>query len=193
LVASAKLILASESPRRKALLAQVGIIPAAIIAANLDESILKGELPRLHALRLAKAKALEVSKTHNGYVLAADTVVACGRRIFPKANNADQVRECLQFLSGRRHQVLTAIALMTPTQKLLSRIVITRVSFLRLTQSQIENYVESREGLGKAGGYAIQGRAEIFVKEISGSYSNVVGLPLSETARLLAGAGFVVQ
>ena len=170
----------------------MGIVPAAIVAANLDETPLKHELPRLHALRLARAKAQEISKTHKGYVLAADTVVACGRRIFPKANNADQVRECLRFLSGRRHQVLTAIALMTPAQKLLSRIVTTRVSFLRLTPGQIENYVESREGLGKAGGYAIQGRAEIFVKEISGSYSNVVGLPLSETVRLLAGAGYVI-
>lgn len=168
-------------------------MPAAIIPAHIDETVLKHELPRLHALRLAKAKALEIAKTHKDYVLAADTVVAAGRRIFPKANNADQVRECLQFLSGRRHQVLTAIALVTPTQKLLCRIVMTRVSFLRLTQSQIENYVQSREGLGKAGGYAIQGRAEIFVKEISGSYSNVVGLPLSETVRLLAGAGFVIE
>ena len=168
-------------------------MPSAIIPAHIDETVLKNELPRLHALRLARAKALEISKDHTAYVLAADTVVACGRRIFPKANNADQVRECLQFLSGRRHQVITAIALVTPAQKLLSRLVMTRVSFLRLTPAQIENYVQSREGLGKAGGYAIQGRAEIFVKEISGSYSNVVGLPLSQTVRLLTGAGFVIE
>ncbi len=168
-------------------------MPDLIIPASIDESALKNEQPRLHALRLARAKALEVAKKHQGYVLAADTVVAVGRRILPKPENADQVRDCLALLSGRRHQVITAVALISPDQKLRTRIVMTRVSFLRLTHLEIDSYLESREGLGKAGGYAIQGRAEIFVKEISGSYSNVVGLPLSETARLLSGAGYPVS
>jgi septum formation protein len=190
--ASAKLVLASESPRRKALLAQAGIIPALIVPAAIDETVRKGEQPRLHAMRLAKEKALAVALKHQAYVLAADTVVACGRRILPKADNADQVRECLELLSGRRHQVITAVALITPDGKLRSRVAMTRVSFLRLSRAEIDAYVESREGLGKAGGYAIQGRAETFVKAISGSYSNVVGLPLAETVRLLTGCGFVL-
>jgi septum formation protein len=192
LVASAKLILASESPRRQALLAQIGIVPALIVPAAIDESVLKNEPPRLHAMRLAREKALAVALKHPGHVLAADTVVSAGRRILEKANNADQVRDCLALLSGRRHQVITAIALAVPGGRLHSRIVMTRVSFLRLTPAQIDSYVECGEGIGKAGGYAIQGRAEIFVKEICGSWSNVVGLPLSETARLLSGCGFVI-
>src|SRR5580698_7736402 len=190
--ASAGLILASESPRRKALLAQAGIRPAQIIPAAIDESVRKDEQPRPHALRLATEKARAVAADHPGYVLAADTVVSAGRRILPKPENADQVRKCLELLSGRRHQVITAVALITPDGKLRSRVVMTRVSFLRLSKSEIEAYVECREGLGKAGGYAIQGRAETFIKEISGSYSNVVGLPLAETVRLLAGCGYPV-
>ena len=193
LVASAKLILASESPRRKALLAQAGITPDLIVPASIDESVKKNEQPRIHALRLAVEKAKTVFASHPFYVLAADTVVSAGRRILPKPNNADQVRECLALLSGRRHQVITAIALISPDGKLRTRTVLTRVSFLRLTPAQIQSYVDCREGLGKAGGYAIQGRAEIFIKEISGSYSNVVGLPLSDTVRLLAGAGYVID
>jgi septum formation protein len=185
---TARLILASESPRRKALLAQAGIVPALIVPAAIDESVRKGELPRAHATRLAGEKAHAVALQHEGYVLAADTVVSAGRRILPKPDNADQVRACIELLSGRRHQVITAVALLTPTGKLRTRVVMTRVSFLRLSAAEIESYVESREGLGKAGGYAIQGRAETFVKEISGSYSNVVGLPLAETVRLLTAA-----
>ena len=192
MTASTKLILASESPRRKALLAQAGIIPDAIIPAAIDESLRKGELPRLHALRLAAQKARAVAADHAGFVLAADTVVACGRRILPKAENETQVRLCLELLSGRRHQVITAIALITPDGKLRTRAAMTRVSFVRLTNPQIEAYIECREGEGKAGGYAIQGRAEIFVREICGSWSNVVGLPLSDTVRLLAGCGYSV-
>jgi septum formation protein len=187
-----RLVLASESPRRKALLAQAGIVPALIVPAAIDESVRRHEQPRLHALRLATEKARAVAQMYPDFVLAADTVVSAGRRILPKANNADQVRECLELLSGRRHQVITAVALLTPAGKLRTRVVMTRVSFLRLSKSEIDAYVESREGLGKAGGYAIQGRAEIFVKEISGSYSNVVGLPLAETVRLLSGSGFVI-
>jgi septum formation protein len=192
-IASAELILASESPRRLALLAQAGIVPAHIIPAAIDERVKKDELPRLHALRLAQEKALAAQARHGGsaaFILAADTVVACGRRILPKAETGDQVRECLQLLSGRRHQVMTAVALVVPDGACRTRLAMTRVSFLRLEDSAIKAYVDSREGVGKAGGYAIQGRAEIFVKEINGSYSNVVGLPLALTVALLKGAGF---
>jgi septum formation protein len=188
----AQLVLASESPRRKALLAQAGILPDAVVAAAIDETPAKHEQPRAHAARLAAAKARAVGQKHAmpAFVLAADTVVACGRRILPKAETDDEVRACLALLSGRRHQVLTAVALLTPEGKLRTRLAMTRVSFLRLTGAQIDAYIDSREGLGKAGGYAIQGRAEIFVKEIAGSWSNVVGLPLSVTVQLLAGCGY---
>jgi septum formation protein len=186
------LILASESPRRKALLAQAGIAPFKIVPAAIDESVRKAEAPRDYALRLATAKARAVAEKQSGFILAADTVVACGRRILPKAEDDHQVRACLELLSGRRHQVMTAVALIAPDKKLRTRLVMTRVSFLRLTQQQIGAYLECREGVGKAGGYAIQGRAEIFVKEIAGSYSNVVGLPLAQTVQLLGGAGFVI-
>jgi septum formation protein len=193
-IASVKpeLVLASESPRRLALLAQAGIVPAHIIPAAIDERVKKDELPRLHALRLAQEKALAAQARHgsDAFILAADTVVACGRRILPKAETDDQVCECLQLLSGRRHQVMTAVALVTPGGQCRTRLAMTRVSFLRLEDGAIKAYVDSREGVGKAGGYAIQGRAEIFVKEINGSYSNVVGLPLALTVALLRGAGF---
>jgi septum formation protein len=184
------LILASESPRRLALLAQAGIVPERVAPAFIDESVKKAEQPRAHALRLAGEKARAVAADHDGFVLAADTVVACGRRILPKADDDAAVRACLTLLSGRRHQVITAVALLTPDRKLRTRVVMTRVSFLRLTARDIDAYIETREGVGKAGGYAIQGRAEIFVKEIGGSYSNVVGLPLSDTVQLLRGNGF---
>ena len=187
------LVLASESPRRKALLAQAGITPDAILPAHVDESVLKGELPRIHALRLAAGKARKAAQEWTGepaFVLAADTVVACGRRILPKASDDADVRACLALLSGRRHQVLTAVALLTPGGALRTRVALTRVSMLRLTSAQIDAYVEGREGIGKAGGYAIQGRAEMFVKEIGGSYSNVVGLPLALTVALLNGNGW---
>lgn len=189
---SAPLVLASESPRRLALLAQAGITPDAILPAAIDESVLKGEAPRVHALRLAVEKARRVESEYSGkpaFILAADTVVAVGRRILPKARDNAEVRACLKLLSGRRHQVITAVALISPQGKLRTRIAMTRVSMLRLTEDEIGTYVESREGVGKAGGYAIQGRAEALVKEISGSYSNVVGLPLALTVALLKGAG----
>jgi septum formation protein len=189
---SVPLVLASESPRRLALLAQVGIVPDAVLPAAIDERVKKGEQPRAHALRLASEKAREVESEWNGkpaFILAADTVVAAGRRILPKAQDKDEVRACLKLLSGRRHQVLTAVALITPQGTLRSRVAMTRVSLLRLSDADIEAYVDSREGEGKAGGYAIQGRAEMLVKEISGSYSNVVGLPLALTVRLLKGCG----
>ena len=189
------LVLASESPRRKALLAQAGIVPDAILPAAIDERPHKAEQPRAHALRLAIAKAEAARNAWHGepsLVLAADTVVACGRRILPKAESDDVVRACLKMLSGRRHQVMTAVALLAPEKTVRTRIVLTRVAFKRLTSSEIESYVTSREGLGKAGGYAIQGRAEIFVQFLSGSWSNVVGLPLLETVSLLRGCGYAM-
>lgn len=189
------LLLASESPRRKALLAQAGIIPDLIRAASLDETPLKGELPRDHALRLANEKAEAVAAKRRGsqqpmLVLAADTVVACGRRILPKPEDNEGVRACLEMLSGRQHQVITGVALIAADGIVRTRICLTRVAFRRLTAAEIEKYVDSREGLGKAGGYAIQGRAEVFVDHVNGSYSNVVGLPLAETVLLLRSSGY---
>jgi septum formation protein len=189
----ALLVLASESPRRIALLAQAGITPDAVLPAAIDETVLKGELPRAHAQRLAAEKARKVQSEWSGkpaFILAADTVVAVGRRILPKAQDDKEVLACLKLLSGRRHQVITAVALVTPDAKLRLRVVQTRVSLLKLTEAQMRSYVESREGVGKAGGYAIQGRAEALIKEISGSYSNVVGLPLALTVGLLQGCGY---
>jgi septum formation protein len=186
-------VLASESPRRLALLAQAGIAPDAVRAAAINEIPLKQELPREYALRLAMAKANAIAAHEAAaLVLAADTVVTCGRRILPKAENADEVRACLHLLSGRRHIVITAVALAAPGAKLRTRIVTTRLSFRKLAPAEIEAYAACGEGVGKAGGYAIQGRAEIFVRSLNGSYSNVVGLPLSETVGLLGGSGFRV-
>ena len=192
--AHARLVLASESPRRLALLKQAGIVPSAVCPAQLDETPLKNELPRECALRLARAKALaakSAAPNAGALVLAADTVVAVGRRMLPKPENDDEVRDCLRLLSGRRHQVITGIAVALPSGTLRTRSVTTRLAFKRLTAEEIASYVESREGIGKAGGYGIQGRAETFVRLINGSYSNVVGLPLAETVALLRGAGFV--
>ena len=188
-----RLVLASESARRLALLAQMGIVPDAVIPARIDEIAAKDELPRTYALRLALAKPRSISQHQcdgSTLVLAADTVVACGRRILPKAIKDEDVRCCLQMLSGRRHQVFTAVAVAKNDGGVTRRIVMTRVTFDRLTSDAIETYVSSKEGLGKAGGYAIQGRAEAFVRSINGSYSNVVGLPLSETVKILAGCGY---
>ena len=152
-----------------------------------------GELPDKHALRLALAKvdAVRASGVRRGaLVLGADTVVACARRILPKASSDDEVRRCLELLSGRRHRVITAVALSQPERTRRFRTVETRVGFRRLSRDEIDSYVRSGEGLGKAGGYAVQGRADTFVKFINGSYSNVVGLPLAETVMLLRGCGF---
>jgi septum formation protein len=183
---SPPLILASASPRRAALLRQAGIVPVRIIAPDVDETPEKGELPRVHALRLAVAKAEAVAaRERDVTVLAADTVVALGRRILPKAESPGEVKHCLQLLSGRRHQVITAIAVAVAKAKLRTRVVTTRVAFKRLTSQEIAGYAACGEGEGKAGGYAIQGRAEAFVRFINGSYSNVVGLPLYETVGLL--------
>jgi septum formation protein len=188
-----ELVLASESPRREALLLQAGITPDAIRPARIDENPRRAELPRAYALRMAQEKARAVSGTWTGapaLILAADTVVALGRRILPKAETDAQVRACLTLLGGRSHQVLTAVALANPQRRVLFRSVATRVSFARLATNMIDEYVASGEGLGKAGGYAIQGKAEAFVRRINGSYSNIVGLPLFETVK---GAGYSVQ
>jgi septum formation protein len=187
------LVLASESPRRRALLAQAGIQPDAVLGAAIDETIHKGETPRAYGLRLAQEKLRAAASRWSGapsVVLAADTVVACGRRILPKAESDDQVRACLTLLSGRNHMVLTAVAVRSCNGKVRTRITETRVTFQRLTSGDIDGYVRSGEGLDKAGGYAIQGRAEIFVRRLSGSYSNVVGLPLRETVALLRASGY---
>jgi septum formation protein len=189
------LVLASESPRRKALLAQIGIVPDAVLPAHVDESVLRGEVPRVHALRLALAKAGAAAEGWRGepaLILAADTVVACGRRILPKAVGTDEVRRCLELLSGRSHQVITAVALAKPDGRVISRTVLSRVAFARLTAADIAAYAATAEGIGKAGGYAIQGRAEAFVRQINGSWSNVVGLPLFHTLQLLKGCGYAV-
>lgn len=148
-------------------------------------------MPRIHAVRLARAKAEHVARIEPGsFVLAADTVVAAGRRILPKADASGTVEECLKILSGRRHQVITAIALIAPDGSLRERSALTRVAFKTLTPREVADYCACGEGMGKAGGYAIQGRAEAFVRLINGSYSNVVGLPLYDTVALLAGAGW---
>lgn len=165
-------------------------MPVRIVAPDVDETPRKQELPRLYALRMAEAKAQAVAMTEREVlVLAADTVVVCGRRILPKAETAQEVERCLRLLSGRRHQVMTALALIAPNAKTRTRVVMTRVAFKVLTPREIADYAASAEGEGKAGGYAIQGRAEALVKFINGSYSNVVGLPLYETLSLLQTGG----
>jgi len=189
------LVLASESPRRKALLASAGVFPDAIVPAHLDESVHRGETPRAYALRVAVAKANSVAavwQERPALILAADTVVACGQRILPKAESGAEVQRCLELLSGRSHQVITAIASRKPDSRVISRVVTTRVSFARLSPQAIAFYAAGDEGIGKAGGYAIQGIAEAFVRQISGSYSNVVGLPLLHTLNLLKGCGYPI-
>ncbi|HEX2560034.1 nucleoside triphosphate pyrophosphatase [Phenylobacterium sp.] len=187
------LVLASASPRRLDLLRQVGIIPDAVLGAEIDETPKPKETPRLLALRLAREKAAKVAQERPGeVVLAADTVVALGRRVLPKAETDAEVRACLELLSGRAHKVLTAVAV-CGGERPISRLVETRVTFKRLTPGEIAGYLESGEGVGKAGGYAIQGRAGAFVTELQGSYSGVVGLPLYETVNLLTGAGLKVR
>lgn len=188
---AAQLVLASASPRRLALLHQIGVVPARIDPADIDETPGPRELPAAHARRVAAAKAAVVAaRNPDAFVLAADTVVACGRRILPKATDAGQARRCLGQLSGRRHRVLGAVVLLAPDGRRVGRVVTTIVAFKRLTQQEIEAYLASGEWEGKAGGYAIQGRAAAFVSKIVGSYSNVVGLPLYETAAMLRGLGY---
>ncbi len=183
------LVLASASPRRLALLAQIGIVPDRVVSPDIDETPLRDEPPRAHAQRMARAKADAVAAP-TSYVLAADTVVAAGSRILPKAETEEQARRCLALLSGRRHRVATAVVLLAPDGRRSERLVQSVVGFARLTERQIAAYLASGEWQGKAGGYAIQGHAAAFIRFISGSHSNVVGLPLFETAQLLRGLGW---
>jgi septum formation protein len=195
-----KLVLASGSPRRLTLINQAGMEPDALRPADVDEMPRKGELPRALATRLARAKAEAALETlradeelRGSYILAADTVVAVGRRILPKAELLDEAAQCLRLLSGRNHHVYTAICLVTPREAFRQRLVDTRVRFKRLSDEDIEAYLASGEWRGKAGGYAAQGIAGTFIVKIVGSYTNVVGLPLYETTNLLAGEGFPVR
>jgi septum formation protein len=185
------LVLASASPRRLDLLRQIAIVPAAVDPAEVDEAPRRGELPAPHAARLAEEKARTVAARHPGcFVLAADTVVACGRRILPKAEDPRTARRCLELLSGRRHRVHGGVCLITPDGGVASRLVTTVVTFKRLEAAELDAYLAAGEWDGKAGGYAIQGLAAAYVRAVNGSYSNIVGLPLFETAQLLKGRGF---
>ncbi len=187
------LVLASASPRRLDLLARIGVVPDAVSSTDTDETPRKGEVPRRLAARLAAAKATAAAAgaPPGALVLAADTVVGLGRRVLPNADTEEEARHCLEMLSGRRHQVATGVALRLPDGRLRQRLVLTVVAFQRLTAAQIDDYLAGGEWRGKAGGYAIQGRAEAFVRFLSGSHSNVVGLPLFETAQLLRGVGWL--
>jgi septum formation protein len=185
------LVLASASPRRVSLLNQIGIVPDRIIPANIDETPLKSELPRQLVTRLSTRKAISVSKENPGtFVLAADTVVACGRRILSKAETSEQALSFLELLSGRRHRVVSGVTIVSPEGNIHERIVETQVIFKRLSLRELDLYLASGEWQDKAGAYGIQGLAAKFVKAINGSYSNVVGLPLFETSQLLEGVGF---
>ena len=187
------LILASSSPRRLDLLRQIGVEPVRIETPRIDETPEERERPRDHALRLASAKRdaiIERLGSSEGYVLAADTVVACGRRILPKAEDEETAERCLRLLSGRRHRVYTGVAVSAPDGRRNARVVMTTVTLKRLGSEQLMHYLQSGEWQGKAGGYGIQGRADAFVTAINGSYSNVVGLPLQASADLLRGLGF---
>jgi septum formation protein len=195
-----KLVLASGSPRRLTLVNQAGIEPDMLLPADIDEIPKRGELPRACANRLAKEKAQAALKIvrndddlKGAFILAADTVVAVGRRIMPKAELLDEAAQCLRLLSGRNHRVYTGVCLVTPREGFRQRLVETRVRFKRLSEQDIEAYLASGEWRGKAGGYAAQGIAGTFIVKLVGSYSNVVGLPLYETVSLLEGEGYPVR
>jgi septum formation protein len=190
-MAAPSLILASASPRRRELIARLGLEPVAINAADIDETPGKGELPRAYAVRMAREKALAAADP-SSHVLAGDTVVACGRRILPKAEDEATARRCLELLSGRRHRVLSAVCLRAPDGTIRERLSETIVRFKQLSQEEIASYLAGGEWHGKAGGYAIQGAAEGLVAWIEGSHSGVVGLPLFETRALLRAAGFPI-
>lgn len=190
-MADLRLVLASASPRRVALLARLGITPDDIDPAEIDEGVLVGELPADHARRLALAKCATVAARHAGaLVLAADTVVALGRRILPKAEDETVAHRCLDLLSGRRHRVLSAVALAAPDGAIRHRLSTSIVRFKRLSGEEIDGYLAGGDWRGKAGGYAIQGAAEALIQRIDGSHSGIVGLPLAETRALLLAAGW---
>lgn len=188
-IANPSLVLASASPRRRELIARLGIKPAGVSPADIDETPRDAELPRIYAVRMAREKAEAITEdTH--FVLAGDTVVAAGRRILPKTEDQASARSCLQLLSGRRHRVLSAIALKYPDGKICEKLSETTVRFKRLNAAEVNAYIAGGEWHGKAGGYAIQGSAEGLIAWIQGSHSGVVGLPLFETRALLKSAGF---
>ena len=184
-----RLVLASASPRRRQLLAQIGIAPDEVKPADIDETPEAGEAPRVYAERLGVEKARAVHAPGQ-YTLAGDTVVALGRRILPKAETDDEVAACLELVSGRAHHVMTSVCVIAPDGRVAQRLNDTRVIVKRLTKAEIAAYIASEEGLGKAGGYAIQGRFGAHIKQISGSYTGVMGLPVFETAQLLTGLGY---
>ena len=200
MIGNPKFVLASGSPRRVQLINQAGIEPDSLRPTDIEETPQRGELPRACANRLARAKAeaalalVRVDEELKGaYILSADTVVAVGRRILPKAELLDEAAQCLRLLSGRNHRVHTAICLVTPKEAFRQRLVETKVRFKRLSEEDIEAYLASGEWRGKAGGYAAQGIAGGFMVKIVGSYSNIVGLPLYETTTLLAGEGYPIR
>ena len=183
-----RLVLASASPRRRQLLGQIGVTPDEIRPADIDETPRNGEMPRVYAERLGLEKAQAIHAAGQ-YTLAGDTVVALGRRILPKAETDAEVRDCLALISGRAHHVLTSVCVIAPDGRLAQRLSDTRVIVKRLMPAEIDAYLASEEGLGKAGGYAIQGQFGAHIKQISGSYTGVMGLPVFETAQLLTGLG----
>lgn len=183
------LVLASSSPRRRDLLARIGVVPTRVASPDIDESPHPREVPRAYALRLAQEKAEAVTRAEGEVVIAGDTTVAVGRRILPPAESEDVQRELLSLLSGRRHHCISAICAIDASGKVRTRIVDTIVAFKPLSSAEIDAYVACGEGLGKAGGYAIQGRAEAYVRYLAGSHSGVVGLPLFETRALLIASG----
>ena len=186
-----QLILASQSPRRKHLLADAGIFADHVIAADIDETPIKNERPADYVLRMAHQKADAVANRLGGqFVLSADTAVICGQRILPKAETAEEARRCLQLLSGRSHRVYGGICLYLPDGGWRTKLSVSRVKFRPLSAADMHAYIQSGEWRGKAGGYAIQGRAGLYVREITGSYSNIVGLDMHKVAGLLLGAGF---
>lgn len=186
-----RLILASASPRRLELLAQIGIVPDSVEKPNCDESDRKGETPRGYVTRIIEEKMAYVSpRSSRAFVLTCDTIVVCGRRILQKATTPDEAQSFLRLLSGRRHQVITGVCLRTPSEKLIKRLVTTTIQFKRLTDLEIETYIQSNEWQDKAGAYAIQGMAGRFITGLTGSYSAVVGLPLHETYMMLEGNGY---
>lgn len=184
-----KLVLASASPRRQQLLAQIAITPNEIKPADIDETPRSNESPRVYAERLGIEKAAAVHKPGQ-YTIAGDTVVALGRCILPKAETNEEVRACLELISGRAHHVMTSVCVMAPGGGVSKRLSDTRVSVKRLCSTEIDTYIESGEGIGKAGGYAIQGLFGAHIRQISGSYTGVMGLPVFETAQLLTGLGY---
>ncbi|HTG39750.1 nucleoside triphosphate pyrophosphatase [Sphingomonas sp.] len=186
----ASLVLASSSPRRRDLLARLGVVPGRVCSPDIDENPSKGELPREYALRLAREKAAAVERASDEMVIAGDTTIALGRRILPPADTREIQRALLEKLSGRRHHALSAVCLIGTDGTARVRLADTVVAFKRLSSAEIERYLDCGEGLGKAGGYAIQGRAEAFVRFLSGSHSGVIGLPLFETRALLESAGY---